>query len=50
LKQNSQVIALRIDSETLAKLRQEANEQERTLAKQVAYLLKTYYKEKEAKE
>jgi hypothetical protein len=49
LKQNSQVIALRIDSETLAKLRQEANEQERTLSKQISYLLKTYYKEKETK-
>jgi hypothetical protein len=49
LKQSSQVIALRIDDETLAKLRQEANEQERTLAKQIAYLLKTYYKEKETK-
>jgi hypothetical protein len=49
LKQNSQVIALRIDSETLARLRQEANEQERTLAKQISYLLKTYYKEKETK-
>jgi hypothetical protein len=49
LKQDSQVIALRIDSETLAKLRQEANEQERTLSKQIAYLLKTYYKEKETK-
>jgi hypothetical protein len=49
LKQDSQVIALRIDSETLAKLRQEANEQERTLAKQISYLLKTYYKEKEKK-
>jgi hypothetical protein len=49
LKQDSQVIALRIDSETLARLRQEANEQERTLSKQIAYLLKTYYKEKETK-